>query len=72
VAFRLRNIHTLNRQRLIVSVALLAAVPVADRPDALVTLCGLTLVMSLLVAYEAVRFADGRHAIRHTPNHESS
>ena len=38
VAFRFRNIHTINRQRLVLAILLLALVPVADGPDALVTL----------------------------------
>ncbi len=65
VGFRLRNVRTLNRQRLIVAVVLMVAVPVADRPDALVTLAALTLVMCALIAYEAVRFKAGRHLVRH-------
>ena len=69
VAFRFRNIRTINRQRLLLAVALLVAAPFADRPDALVTLAVVTVLMCLLITYEAVRFADGRDQIRHADGH---
>ncbi len=69
VAFRFRNIRTINRQRLLLAVALLVAAPFADRPDALVTLAVVTALMCLLITYEAVRFADGRDQIRHADGH---
>ena len=65
VAFRFRNIHSLNRQRLVLALVLLALVPVADRPDAIVTLAVVTAFMCALITYEAVRFADGRNQVRH-------
>ncbi len=65
VAFRLRNIRTLNLRRLVVAALLLAAVPVADEVDALVVLAGLTAVMVALIVYETIRYADGRERIRH-------
>jgi low temperature requirement protein LtrA len=65
VAFRFRNIHTINRQRLVLATLLLALVPFADGPDALVTLAIVTALLCALITYEAVRFADGRDQIRH-------
>jgi len=65
VAFRFRNLHTITRQRLVVAVLLLALVPWADVPDALVTLAGTTAVLCALITYEAVRFAEGRDQVRH-------
>jgi low temperature requirement protein LtrA len=65
VAFRYRNIRSINRQRLVLALVLLALVPVADRPDAVVTLAGVTALMCALITYEAVRFADGRDQVRH-------
>jgi low temperature requirement protein LtrA len=66
VAFRYRNLHSVNRQRLALAALLLAALlPVADRPPALVTLAIVTGSMVALIAYEAVRFAEGRDRIRH-------
>lgn len=65
VAFRYRNIHSINVQRLVLAVALLAFVPFADEPDALVTLAVVSGSMVLLIAYEVIRFAAGREQIRH-------
>ena len=59
------NLHTVNRQRLVLAAVLLALVPFADRPDALVTLAGATFLMCALITYEAVRFAAGRDQVRH-------
>ncbi|MET0726772.1 MAG: low temperature requirement protein A [Acidimicrobiales bacterium] len=67
VAFRLRNIRSLNKQRLAVAVVLLALAPFGDELDALPTLAVVTGLMVGLIAYEVVRFADGRAQIR---NHE--
>ena len=67
VAFRWRNIHTLNRQRLVCAalLAVLLAVEVAASPAALLTLGALALVLSVLILYEAVRFAELRDRLRH-------
>jgi low temperature requirement protein LtrA len=65
ILFRLRNVGTLNRQRLVVGVALLALIPLGLEVAALVTL---TLVAALcvgLIAYEAIRFAEARDRVRH-------
>jgi low temperature requirement protein LtrA len=65
ILFRLRNVGSLNRQRLVVCAALLALIAVGVELDALVTL---TLVAALcvgLIAYEAIRFADARDRVRH-------
>jgi low temperature requirement protein LtrA len=69
VAFRYRNLHTLNRQRLLCAALLLALVPLdyAVRPPSLVTLGVLAAVLSALVGYEAFRFADARARVRHAP-----
>ncbi len=65
VAFRYRNIHTINKQRLVVAVVLLALAPFGDEPDALVTLAVTTGLMVALITYEANRFAEGRDQVRH-------
>ena len=67
VAFRYRNVHSLNKQRLLCSVLLLALVPLetAVRPPSLVTLGTLAAVLSALIAYEALRFAEARDRVRH-------
>src|SRR5207248_2308610 len=67
VAFRLRNMGTLNRQRLVCA-GLLGTLLVAEielNPPSLATLGALAAVLSALITYEAVRFADARDRIRH-------
>jgi low temperature requirement protein LtrA len=67
VAFRYRNVHSLNKQRLLSAALLLALVPLerAVRPSSLVALGTLAAVLSVLIAYEALRFADARDRVRH-------
>jgi low temperature requirement protein LtrA len=65
VAFRLRNLHTLNKQRLVCAILLVALVPLALEIAALATLAVAALLLSALIAYEAIRFADARDRIRH-------
>jgi low temperature requirement protein LtrA len=67
VAFRLRNMHTLSRRRLVCASVLLALVPVtvALGVSSLATLAILAAVLTLLIVYEALRFADARDRVRH-------
>jgi low temperature requirement protein LtrA len=65
VAFRLRNVHTLNRQRLATAVLLVALVPVAVEIPSLATTALVAAVLSVLIGYEAVRFAGSRARVRH-------
>lgn len=67
VGFRLRNVHTFNRQRLVTAVLLLALIPAASRAPGLAGVAGLAAVLSALVAYEATRFAEARDRVRHQP-----
>ena len=64
VAFRMRNLGTVNWRRLVVALALLAYAPFADEPPALVTLALVAVVSVALMAYEAIRFSDVRRQIR--------
>jgi low temperature requirement protein LtrA len=64
VAFRLRNVHTVNVQRLAVALGLLALLPVAAAVPALAALGMLAAVTVGLIAYEAIRFADVRDRVR--------
>lgn len=64
IAFRLRNMGTLNVQRLVVAVVMLALIPVGMSLTSLTSLVILTAVLVALVAYEAVRFREARHRIR--------
>jgi low temperature requirement protein LtrA len=67
VAFRLRNVHTLSGRRLVCGLALLALVPitVALKLPSLATLGVLASMLSGLIAYEALRFAEARERVRH-------
>ena len=65
VAFRLRNVHTLNKRRLLVAGLLVAAIPLAVEFPSLATAALLALVLSGLIAYEAIRYAADRDRVRH-------
>jgi low temperature requirement protein LtrA len=65
VAFRWRNVHSLNSARLSVAVLLVALIPLALALPALAAIAVLAAVHVALIAYEALRFADARDRIRH-------
>ena len=65
VAFRLRNVHTLNRHRLITAVLVVAFLPAALELPALATLAVLAAGLVALIAYEALRFSEARDRVRH-------
>jgi low temperature requirement protein LtrA len=65
VAFRLRMIARLAVERLVCALALLALVPVATHIPALAALALLAGLVTALIAYEALRFADTRQRVRH-------
>lgn len=65
VAFRLRNVHTLNRRRLGLALVLLALIPALDTRPALVPLAFLAAALSLLIAYETRVYGEARQRVRH-------
>ncbi|MEA2291262.1 MAG: hypothetical protein QOF17_282 [Solirubrobacteraceae bacterium] len=65
VAFRLRNMRTLSRQRLACAALLIALVPITRELPSLATLGVLAAVLTALIAYEALRFAEARDRVRH-------
>jgi low temperature requirement protein LtrA len=67
VAFRLRNMHTLSRRRLVCSFVLIALVPVTVvlEISSLATLGVLAAILTALILYEALRYADARERVRH-------
>jgi low temperature requirement protein LtrA len=67
VAFRLRNMHTLSVRRLACALALLALVPLGVRLPALAVLGTLAALLAGLIAYEALRYAEQRDRVRHSP-----
>jgi low temperature requirement protein LtrA len=72
VAFRLRNVHTVNKHRLACAILLVALIPVAVELPALAALAILFGVLTLLIAYESVRFAGSRERVRHQLAGEAS
>ncbi len=64
IAFRLRNIGTLNRQRLVVAGLALALIPVATSLDAVITVGLLAALLASLIAYEAIHFREARQRVR--------
>src|SRR5215217_5081512 len=65
VAFRLRNVHTLSVQRLLCAIALVALIPAAVELPALATLAIAAALLSALIVYETLRFAEARDRLRH-------
>jgi low temperature requirement protein LtrA len=67
VAFRLRNMHTLSRRRLVCAIALVVLVPVTDALGiaSLGTLGVLAAILTALILYEALRYSDARDRVRH-------
>ena len=65
IAFRLRNIGSLNRQRLVAVALLLAVLPFTPHISALVTATIIAAIYALLIAYETTHFAIARDEIRH-------
>jgi low temperature requirement protein LtrA len=65
VAFRWRNVHRFSTGRLLCALAVLALIPVGVELPALVTLGILAGALGVLIAYEAVAFAELRDRLRH-------
>ncbi|MFL6204350.1 MAG: low temperature requirement protein A [Acidimicrobiales bacterium] len=65
IAFRWRNVRSVNKQRLALAMVLVAFIPLADQPTALVTLAIVTVAMVALITYEAVHLAEARDEVRH-------
>jgi low temperature requirement protein LtrA len=65
ILFRLRNVRTLSQRRLVVTVVLVALIPVALEIPALATLAVVAALCVGLIAYEAIRYAEDRERVRH-------
>jgi low temperature requirement protein LtrA len=70
VAFRWRNIHTLNKQRLVTAIVLVALVPLGVEIASLATLGLLAAILVGLIVYEVARFAELRGRLRAQLMHE--
>jgi low temperature requirement protein LtrA len=65
VAFRYRHIHSINRHRLLLGLALLALLPVAIEVPALVTLAMVTASLWTMIVLETIGYGEGRARVRH-------
>jgi low temperature requirement protein LtrA len=65
VAFRLRNVESLNPARLACALVLVALIPPAVELPALATLAILFGALAALIVYELVRFGETRERVRH-------
>ena len=65
VAFRLREIHTLNRQRLLLAFVLLALIPLTIEVAALATVAAVAGLLAALIAYETRLYGERRNEVRH-------
>ena len=64
IGFRLRNVGTVNRQRLVAALLCLLLIPLATEVDAIVALGAVTAIAAGVVAFEAIRYADSRRRVR--------
>jgi low temperature requirement protein LtrA len=69
LGFRLRNVGTLNRPRLVAALACLPLIPLGTEIDALVALALAAAVTSAVIAYETVRYAEARRRVRREHAH---
>jgi low temperature requirement protein LtrA len=72
VAFRWRNVHRFSRARLICAAVSLALIPAALELPALATLAILSALLTVLIAYETIAFAELRDRLRHQLNREAA
>ncbi len=64
IAFRLRNVRSVNWQRLVAALGCLALIPVATNARAIVGLAAIAGLCSILITYEAIRFREARARVR--------
>jgi low temperature requirement protein LtrA len=64
VAFRFRHVHTLNRHRLGLAIALLFLIPAATAVPALISLAATVVLVWAMIAYEHRGYGPGRQQLR--------
>jgi low temperature requirement protein LtrA len=64
IGFRLRNVRTLNRQRMVAALLCVVLVPAVTEVDSLIALAVAAAITSGLIAYEAIRFKEARARVR--------
>jgi low temperature requirement protein LtrA len=67
VAFRLRMMGSVSWRRLVCAVVLLALLPLCATLPALAALAIVAALLSAMIVYEVVRYADVRDRVRHRP-----
>jgi low temperature requirement protein LtrA len=72
VAFRYRNIRTINRQRLALAVLLFALLPVALEVSALVMLVIVNVLVWAMIVYETITYGESRARVRRELGAESA
>ena len=72
VAFRYRNVRSVNVQRVVVAVLLTALIPVGMQLAALAALALVAVVLIALIVFEATRFSEVRDRVRHDDDVASS
>jgi low temperature requirement protein LtrA len=65
VGFRLRNVGSVNRPRLLALLVCLALIPLGTEVDALVAVAVAAIVTSAVIAFETIRYAEARRRVRH-------
>jgi low temperature requirement protein LtrA len=65
VAFRFRQIHTINRHRLLIALGLFALLPAAVELPPLLTLGIVDAVLFAMIVYETRHYGEGRARLRH-------
>jgi len=65
VAFRYRQVRTINRQRLGLAIVLLILVPVATAIPALISVAIVVVLIWAMIAYEHRGYGEGRNQLRH-------
>ncbi len=66
LGFRLRNVRSLNRPRLVAALACLCLIPLGLEVDAIWALALGAAVTSAVIAYETIRYAEARRRVRQT------
>jgi low temperature requirement protein LtrA len=64
VAFRFRHVHTINRQRLLLALLLLALVPLAREVSPLLILGLVDALLGAMIVYETISYGEGRAEVR--------
>ena len=65
VGFRYRHVRTINRQRLVLALALFALLPAAAELPALASLAIVTVLLYAMITYETISYGEGRDRVRH-------